>query len=156
MSTELLSALFAVGAVVMVIYFAIMVLMIISYWIIFEKAKQPGWAILIPIYNSIIMLRLGSLHWAFVFLIFAGIIPIVGALAVFAFFGIILPIRMAKNFGQTGGFAVGLILLPIVFYPIMAFNKSIQWTGELEKEKPGVGNEFHEKEVENKEIKEGE
>lgn len=149
----LMSGLFAAGAVVLVIMFLIQVLMIVSYWVIFEKAKQPGWAILIPIYNIIIMLRLGSLHWAFVFLIFAGIIPIIGFLAVFVFFGIIMPLRIAKNFGQTGGFAVGLILLPVVFYPILAFKKDIQWTGELEKEAPGVGNEFKEepkKEIENK------
>ncbi len=140
----LLSGLFAAGAVVLVIMFLVQVLMIISYWMIFEKAKQPGWAILIPIYNIIVMLRMGSLHWAFVFLIFAGIIPIVGALGVFAFFGIILPLRIAKNFGQSGGFAVGLILLPVVFLPMLAFKKDIQWTGELDKGKPGVGNEFKE------------
>lgn len=62
--------------------------------------------------------------------------------------------RIAKNFGQTGGFTVGLILLPVVFYPILAFKKDIQWTGELDKEAPGVGNEF--KEEPKKEIKDEE
>ena len=157
-SQALLSGLFAAGAVVLVIMFLIQVLMIVAYWVIFEKAKQPGWAILIPVYNIIVMLRLGSLHWAFFFLIFAAIIPIVGMLALFAFFGVILPLRIAKNFGQEGGFAVGLILLPIVFYPILAFKKDIQWKGELDKKAQGVGNEFKEetKEEPKKEVKDAE
>ncbi len=145
MDSNVFSLLVGAGTAILVIYFLMMVLMIVSMWMVFEKAKQPGWAAIIPIYNLIIYLRISSLHWAWVFLIFASIIPIVGFLAVWVFFGIILPIRAAKNFGQSGGFAVGLILLPFIFWPIMAFNKSIQWTGELEKKDVEVGREFDEK-----------
>ncbi|HYT29192.1 MAG TPA: DUF5684 domain-containing protein [Actinomycetota bacterium] len=34
---------------------------------------------------------------------------------------IIVSIDLSKSFGHRGGFAVGLILLPVVFYPILAF-----------------------------------
>jgi hypothetical protein len=34
---------------------------------------------------------------------------------------ILIMIELAKVFGKDGGFTVGLILLPIVFYPILAF-----------------------------------
>ena len=37
---------------------------------------------------------------------------------------IIVMIEISKAFGKTGGFAVGLILLPIVFWPILGFGKS--------------------------------
>ncbi|MDA3820963.1 MAG: DUF5684 domain-containing protein [Candidatus Delongbacteria bacterium] len=148
MDSNVFSLLVGAGAAILVIYFIIVVLMIVSYWIMFEKAKQPGWAAIIPIYNLIILLRTASLHWAWVFLIFAGIIPIVGFLAVWVFFGIIVSIRVAKNFGQTGGFAVGLILLPFIFYPILAFNKKIQWTGVLNKKDVEVGGEYKEKKEE--------
>lgn len=148
------SLLVGAGAAFLVIYFIIVVLMIVSYWIMFEKAKQPGWAAIIPIYNLIILLRTASLHWAWVFLIFASIIPFVGFLAVWVFFGIIVPIRVAKNFGQTGGFAVGMILLPFIFFPILAFNKKIQWTGVLDKKDVEVGGEYKEKKEEEKPAKE--
>jgi hypothetical protein len=41
----------AVGAIWLIIYAAISILMIIANWKIFEKASQPGWGIFIPIYN---------------------------------------------------------------------------------------------------------
>lgn len=149
MDQNVLSLLMGAGIAIIVIYFIIVVLMIISYWMTFEKAKEPGWAAIVPVYNLIVLLKLASLHWAWVFLIFAPIIPIVGLLGVWVFFGIIVPIRVAKNFGQSGGFAVGLILLPFIFWPIMAFKKDIQWTGELNKENKDVGEEYIEKKEEN-------
>ncbi len=32
------------------------------------------------------------------------------------------PCGVARGFGKGGGFAVGLVLLPFVFYPILAFS----------------------------------
>ena len=34
---------------------------------------------------------------------------------------LILPFSLAERFGKGGGFGVGLLLLPIVFYPMLAF-----------------------------------
>lgn len=126
-TTAIFGALLGAGIALMVVYFLIMLLMLISTWIIFEKAKQPGWAILIPIYNILVMLRVAKLHWAWIFMVIAAVIPIVGTFAVLIFFGIIVPIKISKNFGQGGGFAVGMILLPYIFYPILAFNKKMQY-----------------------------
>lgn len=39
-------------------------------------------------------------------------------------FYIQLCIRTAKSFGKSGGFGVGLLFLPIIFYPILAFGNS--------------------------------
>jgi hypothetical protein len=39
-------------------------------------------------------------------------------------FGIVLLVALARNFGKSGGFAAGLILLPIVFFPMLAFGKA--------------------------------
>jgi uncharacterized protein DUF5684 len=41
---------------------------------------------------------------------------------------IIVAVDLAKSFGKGGGFAVGLILLPIIFFPILAFG-SAAYTG---------------------------
>lgn len=142
--SQLLGLLLGAGAVLMIIFLALFLLIIIGQWFAFEKAGQPGWAAIIPVYNQIVLLKTASMHWAWIFLLLASIIPIAGALAVFVVFGIIVPIRIAKNYGQSGGFAVGLILLPIVFFPILGFSKKIVWTGELETGKTEIGNEFKE------------
>jgi hypothetical protein len=34
---------------------------------------------------------------------------------------IIVTIAFAAKFGKSGGFAAGLIILPFVFYPLLAF-----------------------------------
>jgi hypothetical protein len=37
---------------------------------------------------------------------------------------ILMAVGVANNFGKGGGFAAGLIFLPIIFYPILAFGDS--------------------------------
>jgi hypothetical protein len=46
-------------------------------------------------------------------------------------FRIIQSIGLVKNFGLSGGYAVGLIFLPHIFYSILAFSSSIQYTGGM-------------------------
>ena len=63
---------------------------------VFAKAGQPGWAVLIPVYNFIILLRIAGLPWYWVFTPLIVLIPIlrlidylaytVGAFAVLAYF----------------------------------------------------------------------
>lgn len=80
------------------------------------KAGKPGWACIIPIYNIIVMLEIVGkpLWWIFLFLI-----P--GVNLVFGIWTINL---LSKSFGQSEGFTVGLILLPIIFYPILGFGEA--------------------------------
>ena len=104
-----------------VVYLAIIALMIASLWKIFVKAGKPGWAAIIPIYNIIVMLQVAGMPtWYFILLL----IPFVNiAIA------IMLVIKIAKVFGKPGEYAIGLILLPIIFYPMLAFGKS-QYVGD--------------------------
>ena len=121
MNAEQMLGLFkGMGTGMLIVWIAIMVFMIVSWWIVFKKAGQPGWAILIPIYNFLVILRVASKPWWWVFSILLAIIPIVGAILllvvmIFVYHGI------SKNFGQGAGFTVGLVLLGIVFVPILAF-----------------------------------
>ena len=55
------------GAGMMVISLAIAVFNIACWWIIFKKAGQPGWAILIPIYNLLVILRVAGKPWWWIF-----------------------------------------------------------------------------------------
>lgn len=97
-----------------IISLALGVLLIVSMWMIFKKAGKPGWAAIVPFYNIYVEYEItwGS-GWRFLMLL----IP---------FYNIILAIqtqvKLAKAFGKGGGFAVGLIFLPYVFQPILAFS----------------------------------
>lgn len=94
-------------------WLAFIVLIVASLWIVFTKANKPGWAAIVPIYNIIVMLEIigRPLWWIVLFFI-----PLVNLIV-----GIMVAIDMAKSFGKGIGTAIGLILLPIIFYPILAF-----------------------------------
>ncbi len=47
----------ASGAIVVVVYLAVIVIEIAALWKIFEKAGAPGWAAIIPIYNAYVLLE---------------------------------------------------------------------------------------------------
>jgi len=81
-------------------------------WQLFEKADQPGWAAIIPIYNIIVTLRIIGRPWWWLLLM---LIPIVQIYPL-----IMIPIDLAKSFGKGTGFGVGLLLLGVIFYPILA------------------------------------
>ncbi len=102
---------------------AIAGLMIYSLWRVFEKAGEEGWKAIIPIYNTWTLYEISGKPgwWALVGL--AAIIPILGLLAIPAVLvlHILAMIELAKRFKTGDGFVVGLILLPVVFYPILAF-----------------------------------
>src|ERR1035437_6434700 len=100
--------------------FAAAVLMLVSLWKIFEKTGRPGWAGIIPIYNVVLMFQMvGMSPW----LILLAVIPFVGPF-IFFIVSIMMYVKLARAFGQGEGFAVGLILLPIVFLPILAFGQA--------------------------------
>ena len=93
---------------------ALIITLIGGIWRTFEKAGQPGWGALIPIYNLILLLRVGGKPDWWVLLM---LIPLVNL-----FPAIVLPFAVAKNFGKSETFGVGLLLLPFVFYPILGLS----------------------------------
>lgn len=96
------------------------VFLITCEWKIFKKAGYDGWKAIIPFYNEYTLCEFtfGNGLWFLGY--FVSIIPIVGYIAL-GLFTIVANIRLAKSFGQSTGFVVGLIFLPIVFIPILAF-----------------------------------
>ena len=101
-----------VGIGMVVVWVAIAILMIAALWKIFEKAGEPGWAAIIPIYNLYILLKVAGRPgwWILLYLI-----PFVNFII-----SIIVSIDVAKRFGKGTGFALGLVFLPFIFYPILA------------------------------------
>jgi len=103
------------GVLGTLIWLAVAILMIVAMWKVFVKAGQPGWASIIPIYNAYVFLKIaGKPGWWLIILLLVPVLNII--------FYIIALAAFAQNFGKGVGFVVGLILLPVIFYPILAFS----------------------------------
>ena len=95
---------------------AVMVVMLASWWKVFVKAGQPGWAAIVPIYNIIVLLQVvGKPLWWIVL----SMIPLVN-IAVW----IMVSIDLAKCFGKSSGFGIGLVFLGFIFFPILGFGSA--------------------------------
>ena len=96
---------------------AFTVFSIIGIWKMFEKADQPGWGILVPIYNLILIVRVAGLpEWMFLLLL----IPVVNFAAM-----IIVSLELRKRFSKGVGFTIGLIFLPALFYALLGFGSDV-------------------------------
>jgi hypothetical protein len=104
------------GAAVVFLYLIVIVIYLAGMWATFAKAGQPGWAAIIPIYNIYIQLKIVGRPWWWLLLL---LIPIVNLVIL-----VLVANDMAKSFGKTVGFTVGLIFLPFVFYPILGFGSA--------------------------------
>ena len=85
----------------------------ISWFKIFSKSGQAGWKVLIPIFNIFTFTKIAGkpIWWIAIYLV----LPL----------GYILSsLQVAKLFDKKLLFAVGLILLPIIFFPLLAFKKN--------------------------------
>jgi len=97
------------GVLVSLFYLVVM-------WRVFTKAGQPGIAVLIPIYNLYVMIRIAGRPgwWLLLFLI-----PLVNVII-----GLVIHLDIASNFGRGAFFALGLIFLGFIFWPVLAFGNS--------------------------------
>ena len=95
------------------LFLLIIVGFIASAWVIYTKAGEDGWKCLIPVYNLIIVLKIVNKPVWWVTLI---LIPLVNIAIMF-----IINIALAKSFGKGTGFGIGLVLLPFIFVPLLAF-----------------------------------
>jgi hypothetical protein len=92
----------------------ILVVFIVGWWKLFEKAGHPGWACLIPIYNFYLMLKIaGRPGWWLILML----IPLVNFII-----SAVVAIDIAKAFGQSGVFGFFLnFLLGGIGYVILGF-----------------------------------
>lgn len=88
---------------------------LICCWVIFEKAREPGWGALIPFYNKYLYFKItwGN-GWYFLLLL----VPIANVVV-----AIIAAFKLARAFGKGFWFGVGLVLLNPVFIGILAFGE---------------------------------
>lgn len=102
------------GTMIMLLWLVIVVLLIASVWTVFSKAGKPGWAAIIPIYNIIVLLQIAGKPVWWIILLF---VPVVNLVIV-----ILCYVGVARNFGKGVGFALGLIFLSPIFFPILAWS----------------------------------
>lgn len=101
------------GILGMLIWLAVVAVLIAANWKIFTKAGKPGWASIVPIYNVIVLLEIiGRPVWWIILALIPGVNFI---------FGILVAVDLAKSFGKSIGFTIGLILLAPIFLLILAF-----------------------------------
>jgi hypothetical protein len=86
---------------------------IAGVWRVFEKAGQPGWAAIVPIYNGLVLAEVAGkeMWWGILLLI-----PFVNIVI-----AIILCLAIAEKFGQGAGFGIGLAFLGFIFFPMLGF-----------------------------------
>ncbi len=143
----LLSLLSFFGVLSLPLVLVFLVLEIIADWKIFQKAGEPGWKSIIPVYNEYTAYRIVwrvEFFWiSFALNLLAGIlqswyedstastadgilIMIPSMLA--AILGIVYSVKTARAFGKGTGFILGLIFLNPVFRIILGFG-SAQYLG---------------------------
>ncbi|MGI6766039.1 MAG: DUF5684 domain-containing protein [Lentihominibacter sp.] len=107
----------AVVIIPLIIVLAASVLIVIATWKIFKKAGEPGWNALFPGVNTYKLFKIAFCAEEPWFLLV--LVPIANIVV-----SIIATIKLSERFGHGIGFGIGLILLPVVFFPILAFGKS--------------------------------
>jgi hypothetical protein len=87
----------AVGITIGIVYLVILVILIASGWKLFSKAGEPGWAAIIPIYNTIVTLKIAGkpLWWFFLLLI-----PFVNFVII-----LLVLISFVERFGKGAGYS---------------------------------------------------
>ena len=102
------------GGVWFLFWLVFAVFAIAGMWKAFVKAGKPGWAAIIPIYNTIVMIQVAGrpIWWFFLLLI-----PFVNIVV-----AVILILDVAKNFGKGVMFAIfGLILFAPIGWMMLGF-----------------------------------
>ena len=111
----------AVSGTSLVFSLIMLVLMVIAYWKMFEKAGVEGWKSLIPLYNLYILFQLA---WGNGLLFLLMLIPCVNIVV-----GLILDWKICKAYGQGVGIFVLMLFLPNVAWLCLGFSKNVQYIG---------------------------
>lgn len=90
----------------------------------YSKAGIAGWKAIIPIWNVLALFRLANLSKWMVVLVFVPIVNIYIMYLVYA--------ALADRLGKKRSFGIGLLLFPILFFPILAFAKEKRETIEMD------------------------
>ena len=92
---------------------------------VFPKAGRPWWAALVPLYNIyVLVVGVARLNLLWFVLVLIPVVQIVAA--------ILVNLEVAKRFGKSEAFGLGLALLGFIFDPILGFGPDQYQEGEGE------------------------
>lgn len=115
------------------------VITVVGYWKLFEKAGEPGWKSIIPIYNEYCIYKIGwngGIYWlnllltvlSTIFLYQMGVEQVITWLLLSLLISvlslilrIVFCVKLAQAYNKGGAFAIGLILFYPIFMLILAF-----------------------------------
>ena len=81
---------------------------------VFPKAGLPRWAALVPVYNVyLLVVGVARLSVLWFVLLWIPAVQVVAALLV--------NVEVARRFGRSEGFGVGLAMVGFVFYPLIGY-----------------------------------
>ncbi len=134
----MMTILMVTGVIAIVLY----ILYIVASWKLFAKAGEAGWKSLIPFLNGHVLYRIAwkpAWFWIGVLLDIALLVlsyfnpdsenmillAISGALGLITIIiHITFSVKLSKAFGHGGGYALGLIFFPSIFWLILAYGES--------------------------------
>jgi len=102
-----------IGTGMVILYLAVIAILVIGMWKVFEKAGKPGWAAIVPIYNFIVLIEIVGKPMIWVLWL---LIPCVNFVFIIWLYNLV-----SKSFGKSEGFTVGMVLFPYIFWPILGF-----------------------------------
>jgi hypothetical protein len=102
------------GTTFLVVSLGIILLLLAANWKLYTKAGKPGWTSIVPIYGTIVLLNIvGRPVWWIIGLF----LPVVNII-----FPFIIGMDLARSFGKSQAYGIGLVLLAIIFVPMLAFS----------------------------------
>ena len=93
----------------------LMAFMLFVMWRIYARAGQPGWTVLVPFYNTYVLLKIVNRPGWWLALYF---IPIVNFVV-----NIIVYYDLAKAFGRGRGTLLLMVFIPFVGFPVVSFSQ---------------------------------
>lgn len=111
------------SGVFLIVWAAVAIFLIVTMWKLFEKAGEAGWKSIIPVYNFWVLCEIAGKPGWWSLVVLLGFVPIINFVAWIPVLivEILVSIEVAKAFGKEPVWALLLILLPIVGYPMLAF-----------------------------------
>lgn len=98
-------------------YFLMMIMsglfIIIGMWGIFRKAGHLGVKSIVPVYNYYVLMQIAGKPGWWCLLAF---VPVVGLAT-----HLLAMLALAERFQRSAAFGIGLVLLPMIFFPLLAF-----------------------------------
>ncbi len=145
---KLIGSSLAIGILIFIFIFLLIIIAssiveIIGKWKLFKKAGKKGWEAIIPYYNTWTLVEISGCKWWFIFIIIGSSLisvnfnyninettnisinslDLIGS--AINFFGMLcINYNISKKCNKDMSYAIGLTILPFIFYPMLGFGKS--------------------------------